>query len=366
MNPTQQIRIALAGNPNSGKTSIFNAITGAHRRVGNYPGVTVEKKEGTCRYGEREIHVVDLPGTYSLTAYSMEEIVARDYLIDEAPDAVVCVVDSSNLERNLYLALQLKELGIPLVLSFNMIDVARSRGFDIDLKRMSRLLEVRIVATVGHKGHGIQQLLEATVEAATKSNGGQNIFIDYGKEVEDHLAVISEKLGKLYGHLPAHRRRWISLKLLENDKSIRARYNSVEIIEAADKGLAQLESSYGEEPEIIVAEAYRDAQKVKGEGDAKASALFAEAFGKDPQFWSDASPIHRLAESPAPMLLVCSSRSHDACDWADDFAEKVDESGGKATVLPIALAHMAINNDLGLPGAYTTAVDSFLKSLGLP
>lgn len=254
MKSSRQIRIALAGNPNSGKTSIFNAITGARRHVGNYPGVTVEKKEGLCRYGEHEIHVVDLPGTYSLTAYSMEEIVARDYLIDDKPDAVVCVIDASNLERNLYLALQLKELGIPLVLSFNMIDVARSRGLDIDLKRMSQLLEVPVVPTVGHKGHGIQQLLETTVATATGSNGRQNIFTDYGKEIEDRIALVSRKLEEQYGDLPDHRRRWISLKILENDKNIRVRYNSPGVRETANESITQLEALYGEEPEIIVAE----------------------------------------------------------------------------------------------------------------
>jgi len=146
---TPTLRIALAGNPNSGKTSVFNAITGAHQKVGNYPGVTVEKKQGICRWGDHEIHVVDLPGIYSLTPHSDEEVVARNFLFFEKPDAVVAVIDSSNLERNLYLAIQLKELGIPLVLCFNMIDVARGRGYEIDIDRLARRLGAPIVPTSG-------------------------------------------------------------------------------------------------------------------------------------------------------------------------------------------------------------------------
>ena len=145
------ISLALAGNPNSGKTTIFNNLTGARQHVGNYPGVTVERKEGTARSGGHEVRVVDLPGTYSLTAYSIEEVVARNFIINEKPDVVVDVVDASNLERNLYLAVQFMELLAPLVLAFNMSDVAKQRGFKFDLELLSRLLGAPIVPTVGHK-----------------------------------------------------------------------------------------------------------------------------------------------------------------------------------------------------------------------
>lgn len=143
-----KITIALAGNPNCGKTTIFNAITGSNKHVGNYPGVTVEKTEGTATHKGRKLHIVDLPGTYSLTAYSLDEIVARDFLLDEQPDVVIAIIDSSNLERNLYLATQLLEMNVPLVLAFNMADVAKNRGFEIDETALSRLMGVPIVSTL--------------------------------------------------------------------------------------------------------------------------------------------------------------------------------------------------------------------------
>jgi ferrous iron transport protein B len=154
-----KITIALAGNPNSGKSSIFNRMTGARQHVGNYPGVTVEKKEGVCTYDGVEIQVVDLPGTYSLTAYSIDEIVARNYILEEKPDVVVNIADASNLERNLYLTTQLRELGVPMVLTLNMSDITRARGIEIDREVLSEALGVPVVATIGHKGQGLRELL---------------------------------------------------------------------------------------------------------------------------------------------------------------------------------------------------------------
>ncbi|MBW1731330.1 MAG: 50S ribosome-binding GTPase [Deltaproteobacteria bacterium] len=156
-----KITVALAGNPNSGKTTIFNNLTGARQHVGNYPGVTVERKEGVRLHGDLEIHIVDLPGTYSLTAYSAEELVARNFIIDEKPDVVVDIIDASNLERNLYLAVQLMELEVPLVLAFNMSDMAKARGYEFDIKKLSKFFGAPIVETIGHKGTGMNKLLEA-------------------------------------------------------------------------------------------------------------------------------------------------------------------------------------------------------------
>jgi ferrous iron transport protein B len=251
---TQTLRIALAGNPNSGKTSVFNAMTGAHQRVGNYPGVTVEKKQGICRWGEHEIHVVDLPGIYSLTPHSDEEVVARNYLFFEKPDAVVAVIDSSNLERNLYLAIQLKELGVPLVLCFNMIDVARSRGYDIDIERLSRRLGAPIVPTVGHKEFGINELLETTVEIATGSNGFRNVPVDYGRDIETAIDGISELLSLHDGRFTHIQRRWVSLKLLERDSEVRSKITYSDVLDLADKNSNHIEDLYGESPEIVIAE----------------------------------------------------------------------------------------------------------------
>ncbi len=159
--------IALAGNPNAGKSTIFNELTGARQHVGNWPGKTVEKKEGTCKYAGYEIEVVDLPGTYSLTAYSLEEVVARDYIIEEKPDVVIDVVDAVNLERNLYLAIQILELGARMIMVLNMSDLAEARGIKIDLDKLSQGLGgVPIVRTVASRGQGIEELLQQAIEMA--------------------------------------------------------------------------------------------------------------------------------------------------------------------------------------------------------
>jgi ferrous iron transport protein B len=144
----KKITVAIAGNPNSGKTTIFNMLTGTRQHVGNYPGVTVEKKEGLCRYKGYEITFVDLPGTYSLTAYSIEELIARNFIIDEQPDVVVDIVDASNIERNLYLATQLIEMNVPLVLAFNMSDIAKQKGMVFDIEQLSKLLQSPIVLVI--------------------------------------------------------------------------------------------------------------------------------------------------------------------------------------------------------------------------
>jgi ferrous iron transport protein B len=168
------LTIALAGNPNAGKSTVFNALTGARQHVGNWPGKTVEKKEGTCKHQGREIKIVDLPGTYSLTAYSLEEIIARDYIIEEKPDVVIDVVDAANLERNLYLAIQILELGAPLVIALNMSDVADSRGLRIDTDKLSRGLNgTPVVRTVANRGEGIGELLDTAIRVAgTNKNRG--------------------------------------------------------------------------------------------------------------------------------------------------------------------------------------------------
>ena len=193
----QIIRVALAGNPNAGKTTLFNQLTGARQYVANYPGATVQKKSGRRRHNSHLLEIVDLPGTYSLTAYSPEELVARAYCIEESPDAIVDVVDASNLERNLYLAVQLMELGAPLVIALNMIDLAKSHGLEIDVERLSRLLGVKIVATVGTRGTGIEELLEAVVESAKHRAVANPARIDYGREIEQELARIEALVSNL-------------------------------------------------------------------------------------------------------------------------------------------------------------------------
>lgn len=156
--------IALAGNPNAGKSTVFNALTGSRQHVGNWPGKTVEKKEGTWQQDGFEFEVVDLPGTYSLTAYSLEEVIARDFVVEEHPDLVVTVVDAANLERNLYLTVQILEMDIPVVVALNMSDLAKSRGIKIDVPKLSQALRSPVVPTVASKGEGLDALKAAIVQ----------------------------------------------------------------------------------------------------------------------------------------------------------------------------------------------------------
>lgn len=154
----EKFTVALAGNPNCGKTTIFNNLTKSHQHVGNWPGKTVEKKEGTFEHQGKKVTVVDLPGTYSLSAFSIEEMIARDFIMNEKPDVVVAVLDSSNLERNLYLAVQILELGANLIVDLNMSDLAEANGMKIDTEKLSSALQAGIIQTIGNKGSGIEKL----------------------------------------------------------------------------------------------------------------------------------------------------------------------------------------------------------------
>ena len=250
-----KITVALAGNPNSGKTTIFNNLTGARQHVGNYPGVTVEKKEGLCRYEDYDIQIVDLPGTYSLTAYSAEELVARNFIIDEKPDVVVDIIDSSNLERNLYLAVQLMETGAHLVLAFNMSDEARARGYEFDIKRFSQLFNAPVIKTVGHKGEGMDELMEKIVAVASRQAGSPDRFsVNYGDELEKEIAKIESMLvGEHLSLTDRYGARWLAVKLLEKDRDILARIDSAEINEQVERSTVYVEKMVGEAPETSVA-----------------------------------------------------------------------------------------------------------------
>ena len=251
----KKIRIALAGNPNSGKTSLFNRLTHARQHVGNYPGVTVEKRDGVCVRDGHEIQVTDLPGTYSLTAYSIEEIVARDFIVDEKPDVVVDVLDAANLERNLYLAVQIMELGVPLVLALNMSDVAKARGIEFDLDQLSGLLGAPIVPTVAVSGAGTDALLDAVVSVA----GGQTAFatpvFTYGREVDKAITELADAVrtrnGATNGRAPA----WLALKLLEGDDKVRERVDAPEVTRLVAEQSVRLERLLGDVPENVIADA---------------------------------------------------------------------------------------------------------------
>jgi len=246
------ITVALAGNPNSGKTTIFNALTGARQHVGNYPGVTVEHKEGVCHHGGIEMKVIDLPGTYSLTAYSAEERVTRDFIINEKPDVVVDILDSSNLERNLYLAVQLMELGVPLVLGFNMSDMARARGYEFDTGKLSRFFGAPIVHMVGHKGTGKAELLDAIASTAAEAHNAQ-FTINYGNELNEAIGKLGSLIQTNGSSNGKYDPKWLALKLLENDKEIRATIASPDVHAVVEKTVENIESVLGESPEIAIA-----------------------------------------------------------------------------------------------------------------
>ena len=212
-----QIRIALAGNPNCGKTTMFNNITGAKQHVGNYPGVTVEKKEGHTKFDGHEILFIDLPGTYSLTARSLDELVARNVIVNDNPDVIVNVLDASNLERNLYLAAQLLELEKPMVIALNMADVAEEMGIKYDLKKMAEMTGATIVSTVGRTNIGTKELLEATVSVAA-SQKAPGVTINYGDLLEGKISELVEEL-KQAGTV-TYPLRWIAIKLLEKDADV--------------------------------------------------------------------------------------------------------------------------------------------------
>lgn len=255
----QAIRVALAGNPNSGKTAIFNAITGTNQRVGNYPGVTVERKEGHRLFQGHRLTVVDLPGIYSLTAHSEDEIIARNALLEERPDVVVDIVDASNLGRNLYLALQLLELGAPLVLALNMSDRLEARGHQVDLELLSQQLRCPVVTTVGHRKEGIHGLLQAIVNRAASGQGDwQPQPIGYGPEIEREIQVLDGLIAEKAGTLDGFPSRWLAIKLLENDEEIhryiRHRAGSAEeILSGVRRSAARLRHLLGHSSEVSIA-----------------------------------------------------------------------------------------------------------------
>lgn len=248
------ITIALAGNPNAGKTTIYNALTGARQHIGNYPGVTVEKKESVITYNGKTLKVIDLPGTYSLTAYSVEEVVARNVIINEKPDVVVDIIDSSNLERNLYLAVQLMELRIPLVFVFNMKDMAQEMGIKIDVDKLSKLLGVPIIETVGSKGDGVKNILDEAVKVATEKNINYPV-ITYDAIIEKYLVSIESLIKQHTTGIENYNTRWLAVKLLEGDKDVKSIVPSPIVDEEVKRAEHDVEPILGDVPETAIASA---------------------------------------------------------------------------------------------------------------
>ncbi len=219
---SRTLTIALAGNPNSGKTTIFNNLTGAHQKVGNWSGVTVEKKEGVINRHGYELKIIDLPGTYSLTPFSIEEIVARNFILEEHPDVVIDIIDASNLERSLYLATQLREIDCKVLFALNMADMAQSRGVKIHTEKLSDLLDVPIVFTVGNKNEGMDALLKKAIELAEKTHHiPEGRKVRYSQDIEFAISRLQDFLQKgVSGALP-YNDRWTAIKLIEDDKIVR-------------------------------------------------------------------------------------------------------------------------------------------------
>lgn len=248
--------IAVAGNPNCGKTCIFNNLTGARQHVGNYPGVTVELSEGFTTVDDERFHVTDLPGTYSLTAYSKDELVARDYLIDKKPDVIINVIDASNLERNLYLTLQLIELKIPVVIALNMIDIAAKKGFVVNPARLAAMLGVKVVETIARNNSGMEELKKACAAIASEKLSPR--IVHYSQEIEDCVSGLEEILvgKKLFPNLPS---RWTALKILEEDETvisyIKTSPASNELLPHLDIYKKKIFDLTGDDPETAIAEA---------------------------------------------------------------------------------------------------------------
>jgi ferrous iron transport protein B len=251
----ETITIAVAGNPNSGKSTLINAIAGTRLHVGNWPGVTVEKKEALFEFAGKKIKLVDLPGTYSLSPYTQEEIIARDYLVHDKPDVIINVVDATNLERNLYLTIQMMELGIPIVMALNIYDEAETKGYKIDVAAMEKMLGIRVVRTVATRNIGLTDLMKAAVDRAEHPSLYPPKHLNYGEDLESAARTIEEHLTQDHASVAAdYPLRWIAYKLMEGDSHV------VEETGLDERGLlgetlGHLRAAHGEDIEAVMADA---------------------------------------------------------------------------------------------------------------
>ena len=238
------VKIALAGNPNCGKTTLFNALTGSNQFVGNWPGVTVEKKEGKLK-GHKDVTIMDLPGIYSLSPYTLEEVVARNYLIAERPDAILNIIDGTNLERNLYLSTQLMELGIPVIMAVNMMDIVEKNGDKIHIDKLSKALGCEVVKISALKGTGIKEAAEKAVKVAQNKKISTPVH-EFQSDVE---AVITEVENRLGNSVPEEQKRFFAIKLLERDDKIKAQMTSAPDVSAE---ISELENKMDDDTESII------------------------------------------------------------------------------------------------------------------
>ena len=238
------VKIALAGNPNCGKTTLFNGLTGSNQFVGNWPGVTVEKKEGRLK-GKKDVIIMDLPGIYSLSPYTLEEVVARNYLIGERPDAIINIVDGTNIERNLYLSTQLMELGIPVLMAVNMMDVVEKSGDKINVSKLSESLGCEVVEISALKGTGIMKAAERAVALANQKKAAPKVH-KFAVRVENVLEAVENKLGS---DIPEEQKRFFAVKLLEKDDKIGEQMKNVPDVSME---IALLEKEMEDDTESII------------------------------------------------------------------------------------------------------------------
>jgi len=258
-------RIALAGNANVGKSVIFNQLTGLHQHIGNWPGKTVEKAEGTLHFKGYTIDIIDLPGIYSLSTFSIEELISRDYIATEKPDLVINVVDASVLERNLFFTLQLLELETPLIVALNQIDMAKKKGIIIDHEKAEKILGVPVVPTVAVSGKGIYGMLEKAIGVIEKKRKMVPLKPRYGQEIEERIEDLVILLSKIQLRYPA---RWVAIKLLEEDREVEKEVLAVspEIVATAEKLRGELEELHGHScPTLVTSERYQVASRISGE-----------------------------------------------------------------------------------------------------
>ena len=257
--------VALAGNANVGKSVVFNQLTGLHQHIGNWPGKTVEKAEGTLHFKDYSIDIIDLPGIYSLSTFSLEELISREYIAVERPDLVINIVDASLLERNMFFTLQLLELETPMIMALNQMDMAKKKGIRIDHEKLEKLLGIPVIPTVAVSGKGIYELLEKTVEVTEKKVKMEPLKAKYGKEIEERIEKISSLLEKIQFKYPA---RWVAIKLLEGDNEVKKEITNIspEIVSTAEKLAKEIEEIH-EHPcsTVITSERYEVAGRIARE-----------------------------------------------------------------------------------------------------
>ena len=253
----KKVRIALVGNPNCGKTTIFNLLTGARQHVGNWPGVTVEKKEGTFTYGDYEIELIDLPGTYSLSPNSIEEKIARNYIIEEKPDLVLNIIDGTTLERSMLLTTQLIDAEVPFIVAINMFDEVENKGINIDLKQMETLLKTPVVRIIAKKEEGMVQLLKTLIKQLSEP-GFSKTAVNYGQEIEQAIADLECRIQCEDGLMKLYRSRWLAVNIIQNDPEVIETVSKIGNFDdwkrIADKHIKELKNIYKDDLEVILSE----------------------------------------------------------------------------------------------------------------